>query len=135
MAHLIPMLLLALSPPPLGLRPPNSWATLLNPPSVLPLKQFLLRHLLSLIKVLLYSSPCRTFHRPLSSRHPPASVTTFPLPSLLQYPDASLCETLTSTFASTAFALRHQPLAECSCCIHSHVDSDTPCRHCCCCCC
>ncbi len=56
-AYPVPMLPLDLSPPPRGLRPPNSWATLLNPPSTLPLKQILLHHLLLLIRVFLYSSP------------------------------------------------------------------------------
>jgi hypothetical protein len=79
----------------------------LTPPSTLPLKHFLLHRLLSLIRVLLlYSSPRHAFCRPLLSCHLPASVTTLPLPSSLQCPDASHCKTLTLTFMLTAFALR-----------------------------
>jgi hypothetical protein len=37
---------------------------------------------------------------------------------------------LTLALALTAFAWRHQPLAECSCCIRSHVDPDGPCCRC-----
>jgi hypothetical protein len=131
----IPTLPLALSPPPRGLCPPNSWVTLLNPLSALPLKQSLLFLLLSLIRVLLYSSPCRAFCRPLSSHLPPTSITTFPLPSLLRCPNACCRETLMSTFVLTAFALHHQPLVERSCRVYPHVDPDAPCHRCCCCCC
>jgi hypothetical protein len=56
--------------------------------------------------VLVYSSPCRTFCPPLSLYHPPTSVTTLPLPVLLQCPNDSRHEMLTSMFALTAFALR-----------------------------
>jgi hypothetical protein len=79
MAHPVPMPPLALSPPQWGLRPLNSWATFLNPPSALTLKQFLLHCLLLLIRVLIYSSFCLVFHRLLLSRHPPTSVTILSL--------------------------------------------------------
>jgi hypothetical protein len=135
MAHPIPLLLPALLPPPQGLHPPNSWATLHNPPFALTSKQFLLRHLLSLIRVLIYSSSCLIFCRPLLSCHPPTSVTTLPLPSSLQCPNGSCRKTLMSMLTTTAFSWRHQPLAECSCCICSHVDPDGPHQHCYCYCC
>jgi hypothetical protein len=95
--------------------------------------QFLLCCLLLLIRVLLYSSPCWALRHPLWSRRPPASVTTFPLPSLLQCPDASHREMLRLMFASTVFASRCQPLAERSCRVRFRVDPDAP-RHRCCCC-
>jgi hypothetical protein len=103
MTHLVPMLLLALLPPPWGLCPPNSWARLLSPPSALILKQFLLRRLLLLIRVLIYSSSCLVLRRRLSSRNPPASMAILPLPSSLQCPDGSHCKTLMLMLASTAF--------------------------------
>jgi hypothetical protein len=126
------MLPLALLPPPRGLRPPNSWATLFNPPSTLTLKQFLLCRLLLLIRVLIYSSSCLVFRYLLSLHHLPTSMTTLPPLLLLQCPDGSRCKKLTSTLASTAFAWRCQPLAEHSCRVSFHIDPDSS-RHCCCC--
>jgi hypothetical protein len=55
-------------------------AMMLSPtPSALPSKQFLLCRLLSLIRVLIYSSSHCAFRRPLLSCHLPVSMTALPL--------------------------------------------------------
>jgi hypothetical protein len=66
MTHPFPTPLLALSPPPWGIRPPNSWATSLNPPSTLILKQLCSTAHSSWVE---YSSTLvLVVHRPLDSR-------------------------------------------------------------------
>ncbi len=72
-------------------------------PSALPSKQFSLCNLLLLSRLLIYSSSHCTFHRPLSSRHPPVSMTASPPLLLLQCPDASRHETLTWRLVSNVF--------------------------------
>ncbi len=72
-------------------------------PSALPPKQFLLRRLLSLSRLLIYSSSCCAFCRPLLLHRPPVSMTALPPLLLLRCPDASCRETLTSTLVSNVF--------------------------------
>ncbi len=132
MAHLVPMLTLALMLPPQRLHPPNSWMTLLSPPSALTLKQFFLHHILSLIRVLIYSSSCLLFRRLLLSRRLPTSMTILPTLLLLQCPDGSYFKTLTLMLVSPAFAWHCQTFAECSCHVHFCIDPDGPRCHCCC---
>ncbi len=67
-----------------------------------PLEAFFLRRLLLLSRLLFYSSSCCTFRRPLSSCHPPVSMTALPPPSSLRCPNASRCKMLTSTLVSNA---------------------------------
>jgi hypothetical protein len=71
-------------------------------PSALPPKQFLLRRLLLLSRLLIYSSSHCAFRRPLLPRCPPVSMTALPPLLLLQYPDASCHETLTLMLVSNA---------------------------------
>ncbi len=71
-------------------------------PSALPPKQFLLRRLLSLSRLLIYSSSCCAYCRPLLSCHPPISMTALPPLLLLQCPDASCCKTLMLTLMLNA---------------------------------
>jgi hypothetical protein len=71
--------------------------TLMLMPSALPWKQFLFSRLLSLSRLLIYSSSCCAFRHPLSSHRLPVSMKALPLLSLLQCLDASHCKMLTLT--------------------------------------
>ncbi len=72
-------------------------------PYALPQKQFLLCRLLSLSRLLIYSSSCCAFRCLFLSCRPPVSMTALPPLLLLWCPDASCCETLTSTLVSNVF--------------------------------
>jgi hypothetical protein len=95
-------------------------------PSALLSKQFLLCCLLLLSRLLIYSSSCCTFRHQLLSPRPPVSMTALPPPLSLQCPNASCCKTLMLTLVFNVFALRHLPLAECSCRVRSCVDPNAP---------
>ncbi len=99
-------------------------------------KYFFLRYLLSLSRVLVYSSSCCAFCRLLLLHRLPVSMIALPPPLLLQCSGASCCETLRLISALNAIASHRWPF-ESSCCVCSCVDPDAP-RHCwccfCCCC-
>jgi hypothetical protein len=99
--HLVPMPLLAQSPPPWGIRSPNSWATSLNPPSALPLKQLLLRRPLVLDRVLIYSCHCCP---------PPARLAL----SMLAL--SSRCRLLSASASASCLPLVH-PVSWLLCCL------------------